>query len=424
VDTIEIEPAMLEGAQQYRYFTEPAYSDPRSHIIVDDAKSYFARSQRRYDAIISEPSNPWVSGVSSLFTREFYKRIRGQLNEGGLLVQWLNLYSFNEPLLASILGALQESFPQYVLYAANNGDLVLVASPSGPVPPLKADIFKLGRLPEYLSRVEINRIEDLAIRRIGDERTARAMLSSLGAPANSDYFPLVDSNAGKARFMNSFVTQLNELSVAPWPVLDMTTKGAMPAFYPITHAKWPNGDRVKEAQQAESARRFLMGELPRERLPVEASDYDRPLTLFKLRYIDCQASTAPMEWWDAAISTAGQVSVYLTPEASDAVWNLVEKSRCAGKLSEEEKRWFALFRAVGRRDIDATSTLSISLLETAEGLGKIEYLYGAMLASLVGAQRFQEAQLLQQRYSGKIPEARQRLGWFRWLKSAAFAGVQ
>ncbi len=59
--------------------------DPRSHIVIDDAKSYFARSDRRYDLIVSEPSNPWVSGVASLYTREFYQRIRGQLNPGGVL---------------------------------------------------------------------------------------------------------------------------------------------------------------------------------------------------------------------------------------------------------------------------------------------------------------------------------------------------
>ena len=44
--------------------------------MIDDAKSYFASEQRQYDLIVSEPSNPWVSGVSGLFTTEFYARIR------------------------------------------------------------------------------------------------------------------------------------------------------------------------------------------------------------------------------------------------------------------------------------------------------------------------------------------------------------
>ncbi len=424
VDTIEIEPSMFEGAQHFRFFTEPAYSDPRSHVIIDDAKSYFARSQRRYDVIISEPSNPWVSGVSSLFTREFYKRIRGQLSDGGLLVQWLHTYSFSEPLLASVIAALRESFPEFVLYAANNGDLVVVASPHGPVPPLKADIFSLGKLPAYLSRVEIRRIEDLGVRRVGDQATAHAMFGLLGAPVNSDYFPVVDSHAGKARFLNSSVTQLNELGSAPWPILDMTEKGALPPSYPITLAKWPTGDRVREAQFAENARRYLVGESTREQVLAGIGEYDRALSLFKTRYIDCVANIAPMEWWDTAIATGGLVSVYLSREASDQVWNLVDKSRCAAKLDADEKRWFALFRAVGRRDLDATAELSQSLLERASAGGQIEYLYGAAMTALIGAGRADEARQLQQKNVGRIPAQRLRLGWFRWLGSAALVTVK
>jgi predicted membrane-bound spermidine synthase len=72
VDTIEIEQAMIEGAQVFGERVSRAYRDPRSRVILDDAKSYFAGQQQRYDLIISEPSNPWISGVGSLFSKEFY----------------------------------------------------------------------------------------------------------------------------------------------------------------------------------------------------------------------------------------------------------------------------------------------------------------------------------------------------------------
>lgn len=61
VDTIEIEAAMVDGARAFRPLNERAYTDPRSHIVIDDAKAYFSRGQRKYDIIVSEPSNPWVS---------------------------------------------------------------------------------------------------------------------------------------------------------------------------------------------------------------------------------------------------------------------------------------------------------------------------------------------------------------------------
>src|SRR6266702_2455611 len=68
VHTIEIEPAMVAGARSFFPRNVLAYRDPRSQVYFEDAKSYFARHGRRYDVIISEPSNPWVNGVAGLFT--------------------------------------------------------------------------------------------------------------------------------------------------------------------------------------------------------------------------------------------------------------------------------------------------------------------------------------------------------------------
>ena len=58
VDTIEIEPAMIEGARAFGSKVERAYTDPRSNIVIDDAKAYFSGQQARYDIIVSKPSNP------------------------------------------------------------------------------------------------------------------------------------------------------------------------------------------------------------------------------------------------------------------------------------------------------------------------------------------------------------------------------
>ena len=93
---------MVEGAHAFLPNVEAAYSDPRSHIVIDDAKSYFARGSLRYDIIVSEPSNPWVSGVSSLFTDEFYHRLSAYLADGGVLAQWVQTYEMDSATLASI----------------------------------------------------------------------------------------------------------------------------------------------------------------------------------------------------------------------------------------------------------------------------------------------------------------------------------
>src|SRR5262249_6459443 len=76
LDTVEIEPYMVEGARK-AFFPRISnvFSDPRSHIVYEDAKTFFAANHAPYDIIVSEPSNPWVSGVGSLFSEEFYGRV-------------------------------------------------------------------------------------------------------------------------------------------------------------------------------------------------------------------------------------------------------------------------------------------------------------------------------------------------------------
>lgn len=93
LDTVEIEPYMARAAEMgFMPRVERTFRDPRSHIHFEDAKTFFAVNHKKYDLIISEPSNPWVSGVSTLFSEEFYRQITRYLEPDGLLVQWVQIY--------------------------------------------------------------------------------------------------------------------------------------------------------------------------------------------------------------------------------------------------------------------------------------------------------------------------------------------
>src|SRR5690606_30483779 len=96
VDTIEIERAMVEGARLFGDRVSRAYDDPRSRVRIDDARTFFSTGARKYDVIVSEPSNPWVSGVAGLFTQEFYAFLKHHLNDQGMLVQWLHMYEIDD----------------------------------------------------------------------------------------------------------------------------------------------------------------------------------------------------------------------------------------------------------------------------------------------------------------------------------------
>lgn len=221
VDTIEIERAMVDGARVFGNRVARAYTDPRSNLHIDDARTFFSTGGRRYDAIISEPSNPWVSGVASLFTQEFYGFLRRHLERDGMLVQWLHAYEIDDQLVGTMLAALLEEFPFADVYITNSSDMVIVArTQPGPHVPVRAP--RVGDpLAAELRRVGLDRPEHYSLRHLGSERILRNLVRVLGSRPHSDYFPVVSLTAPKTRFMGRQATYLMQMANNGLPVLDV-----------------------------------------------------------------------------------------------------------------------------------------------------------------------------------------------------------
>ncbi|MEZ0373661.1 MAG: spermine synthase [Candidatus Sericytochromatia bacterium] len=219
LDIIEIEPVMAELAKGFLPFNQRAYTSPKSHLVIDDAKAYFFAQQKQYDLIVSEPSNPWVSGVASLFSSEFYAYIRRFLTEKGVLVQWLHTYEFNDELLFSILKALQDQFAEIAIYGIPNGtgqmknqiDVVIMASQQAiHFPPSRPE---LGELRQELARIGC-RPEDYAPKyRLVTGKTLLPLLEKLNA--NSDFFPLVDNKAERSMYTKEHARLFEFLNDSP-----------------------------------------------------------------------------------------------------------------------------------------------------------------------------------------------------------------
>ena len=221
VDTIEIERAMVDGARLLHDRVWRAYDDPRSNIQIEDARTYFATGERQYDVIVSEPSNPWVSGVASLFTREFYAFLKRHLKQDGMLVQWLHLYEIDDTLVATMLAALEAEFPQADLFLANDGDLIVVARErQGPLT-LQSVAAVGSELEAELRRVGIDRTEQLQLRHIGGIEVLRTYLRLSSARPHSDYYPTVSLNAPRTRFRGDRATLLPLIAASGLPVLDI-----------------------------------------------------------------------------------------------------------------------------------------------------------------------------------------------------------
>jgi spermidine synthase len=224
--TIEIEPQMIAGSRVFYPWNRRTFDDPRSHIVIDDAKSYFASTQRQYDLIMSEPSNPWVSGVSGLFTTEFYQRIRGYLTPQGVFGQWLHVYELDDALVLSVLAALHQNFASYEVYQISVGDLLIVASNGTSLPKPDWSVFELHRIQQDLCAFAPLTPEVLDGLHVAGRDELGPLLQSYGA--NSDYYPVLDLGAEQRRFRRDFATGLPSLSADWFNVLASLKGGRTP----------------------------------------------------------------------------------------------------------------------------------------------------------------------------------------------------
>ena len=204
VVTIEIEPEMIAGSRAAFYPANARVFDDtaRSTFAIDDAKSYFAAGRRRFDLIISEPSNPWVSGVSGLFTVEFYQRVRQYLTDDGLFAQWLHLYEIDDELVLSVLSALHRTFPAYEIFHTAKGDILILASNRQALPRPDWSVFELPGVQADLSHALPLTPALLDATRIAGRRELAPLLDRW-ATVNSDFYPVLDLETERTRYLRA-----------------------------------------------------------------------------------------------------------------------------------------------------------------------------------------------------------------------------
>jgi spermidine synthase len=406
VETIEIEAAMAQAARGFMPRNSGAFADPRGSIVIDDAKTFFAARNRRYDLIISEPSNPWVSGVSGLFTREFYQRVRAHLAEGGLLVQWFQLYEIDPSLVATVMRALGEVFPHYAVFAPSDHDLLIVAG-AAPVPlPPQAAVFEHPGVAKELWTTHILTAGDLDARYLGSRATLEPLFASYGMAANSDYAPVLDLNAARHRFMERSATSLVALLNAEVPLLEMLEPSrSKRAVNPLFQGAYAF-ERVENTRLAWYARDFLLAARPPapEDIPTQLQ---QDLELVKLRVIECREPRDLDVWLRAALRLAKGVNPFLASDDVSAIWFRIARAPCFGELHEFQRQWLALFRAVGGRDATRMAEIAGRLLasERPAGAEAREYLLLAAMAGRVALGQPERATALWREHREALGEA-------------------
>jgi SAM-dependent methyltransferase len=421
VDTIEIEPAMVEAARGFNARNANAYADPRSHIRIDDAKTFFSTHNGKYDIIISEPSNPWVSGVSSLFSNEFYHLVRRYLKPGGVLVQWFQLYEIDVSLVASVLRALGENFPDYVIYASTDSDLLIVAGDTATLAQPLADVFREPGLAKELRMVHLQNLADLEIRKIATRAIIHPLVQSFRVPANSDYYPYLDLNAARYRFLQQGAGDLASLNAASVPVIPMLEgRNTLP---PVSLDGADYFNRIEQIRRAQYIRDTYLEPNPPEPMAMPRA-LQKDMELASLRALDCWDPARHDVWLHSLFQVAIAVNPFLAPEEAGAIWQRFETAGCYGSLPQPYKLWIALFKAVGARDAANMASLAERLFATPSDLPaeSRRYLLTAAMTGYLAQNRPREALQAWERYAPQISSDERSQLMLRLLYAKASGG--
>ncbi|MCC6406861.1 MAG: fused MFS/spermidine synthase [Planctomycetes bacterium] len=134
VTCVEIEPAVIAAIEHFAEVNHRPWESPNFRVVPEDGRAFLQATDERFDLIVSEPSNPWMVGVSNLFTEEFYRAANARLERGGVLAQWLQTYALSLSDYAMIVRTLRSVFPHVVLARIDESDTILFASRERIVP--------------------------------------------------------------------------------------------------------------------------------------------------------------------------------------------------------------------------------------------------------------------------------------------------
>lgn len=334
IDCVEIEPAVIRAAPYLESLHRGVLRDPRLRIVLDDGRNFLLTTRERYDLIISEPSNPWIAGVATLFTDDFYREARARLAPGGLFVQWVQGYSLFPEDLRMVLGTFVPHFPRVTLWRGEPTDFILL----GEIEPrplsfdrlrtlwnnaaLREDFQELGlRRPEGLAA--FHRLDDADLRRFAG-----------GTRRNTDDLTLLEYRAPRAllapRLEDTNRNQVRQQRTAPLSSIlriddgDATLVAAAETMLNLEEFREAE-DFLAAVSPAPATARL---ELARGRLALARSKFP-------------------------AAEAAYQSALRLDTAAVDAVWGLAEVARRRMKFDTAE----LLLRQAIARDPKSLSAL-------------------------------------------------------------------
>ncbi len=280
VEVAEISREVIEAAPLFDRGNLEASKNPKLAIRRGDAYRTLMRTEGKYDVIVSEPSNPWVTGVEMLYSVEFLEAARSHLAPGGVYAQWMHLYALDGETIELVLRNYASVFPHVSVWGTQPRDLLLLGFDA---PERALDLATLERRferPDYaagLERAGIESIPALLSRELLplgtlhttdldgplhtlrhprlSNRAARSFVA--GSDATLPKFPTAPGSEVGAR--NSLLRRYVGVQAGPLPeavleiAAEQVAKLQLPAEFATLLADWRRANPASEALNAQLA---------------------------------------------------------------------------------------------------------------------------------------------------------------------------
>jgi len=209
VDCAEISPAVVAASRLFKEIgaSKLDYEDPRFNLIMDDGRHFLDLSEEKYDVIIAEPSNPWISGMSVLFTREFFEIMKSRLNPDGVALIWIGAYDMDAYTVRMLLRTFNEVFDNCTMWESKPLVDYFVIGSKKPVEIDLEEFIKKGSRPKVagdLKRINVNHPRELFARFMMGPQTIK-QVSGKGTVHTDDrrqlefMLPKIKKKPGKQR---------------------------------------------------------------------------------------------------------------------------------------------------------------------------------------------------------------------------------
>lgn len=201
IDCAEISSEVIEAGKFFKEENGNCLADPRLSIYNEDALTLLKLSNKKYDVIISEPSNPWIAGIGNLFSQEYFELCKSKLDTNGIMTQWFHLYEVNDEIVKLVLNTFAAVFPHVQVWGGVANDIIIVGANNKISPDylLMKEKFNAELIIEDFNKIQIDNLfsfftcQNLSLKGV--------YLASDGRNINTEIHPILEFAAPRSFYV-------------------------------------------------------------------------------------------------------------------------------------------------------------------------------------------------------------------------------